>query len=49
MADAGADAARAKAIRAVEAVFERYRILAGKRPEDHIVSRVNKQYVSRLE
>jgi hypothetical protein len=32
------DADRHKAIRAVEALFQRYRILARKRPDDHLVS-----------
>jgi hypothetical protein len=41
MASGSDDAARSKAIRAVEAMFERYRILADQRPEDHIVSHVD--------
>jgi hypothetical protein len=35
MADRDRD--RAKAIAAVEAMFERYRLLVAKRPKDHIV------------
>jgi hypothetical protein len=45
MASGEDDAARSKAIRAVEAMFERYRILTDQRPKGHIVSHVDKNKV----
>lgn len=38
------EADRRKAMRAVEAMFERYRILAAQRPQDHIVSHLFEMY-----